>query len=452
MAKLDFGSNPTSVVIRVKLLDSSVTTGAGLTGLTCTSVGLIIGTIKIGEAVATAYTQAGATIETITTLGTYETPTATKCRFKEVDATNHPGMYEIHITDARYASTNNLIVSVHGATNLAQFDTEVQCTDIASNLVDAVWDEVLTGATHNIATSAGRRVREIGAYAIHSGTAQDGNSIHLTLAATASADDGVYNRNLLVIVEGAGAGQTRTIVDYDGATKIALADREWRVTPDATSEYQITPDDTPLVADHGVGQAGTANTITLRSYASSVDDVYSGGIITIIAGTGRGESQIVDSYNGSTKVATMCTNWTVTPDTTSVYVVMPYGMSAVACVGDGALTSIRGEMESDGTKLALVKDKTDNLPSGIAKNIALSNFNVFMVLSTDHTTGAVGKTISCKISKDGGSFGTSANAVAEISGGMYKIDLTQTEMNADTVTLLFTNDDCDDRVITIYTS
>lgn len=115
------------MVLRVKLRDSSVTTGAGLTGLTSASTGLVISTIADNEASATAYTVAGSTIETITTLGTYAAPTATKCRFKEVDATNHPGLYELQIADARFAvaSAKSLTISLSGATNLAQCDVVV---------------------------------------------------------------------------------------------------------------------------------------------------------------------------------------------------------------------------------------------------------------------------------------------------------------------------------------
>jgi hypothetical protein len=114
----------TSVVLRLKLLDSSSTTGAGLTGLSNASSGLIISTIADNESSATAYTVAGSTVETITTLGTYAAPTATKCRFKEVDSTNHKGVYELQFADARFAvsSAKSLLISVLGATNLAQAD------------------------------------------------------------------------------------------------------------------------------------------------------------------------------------------------------------------------------------------------------------------------------------------------------------------------------------------
>lgn len=129
----------TSVILRVKLLDSSVTTGAGLTGLTSASSGLIISTIADVEATATTYTVGGSTIESITTLGTYAAPTATKCRFKEVDSTNHKGVYEIHLADARFAvsGARSLLVSVLGATNLAQCDFVVQLDNL-NEITDAI--------------------------------------------------------------------------------------------------------------------------------------------------------------------------------------------------------------------------------------------------------------------------------------------------------------------------
>lgn len=121
-----------SIVLRVKIRNSSVSTGAGLTGLTSASSGLIISTIADNEASATAYTVGGSTIETITTLGTYAAPTATKCRFKEVDATNHKGIYEIQLADARYAvsSAKSLLVSISGATNAAECDVVIPLRDL----------------------------------------------------------------------------------------------------------------------------------------------------------------------------------------------------------------------------------------------------------------------------------------------------------------------------------
>lgn len=137
---ISYARSQTSVILRVKLLDSSVSTGAGLTGLDNTSAGLIISTIADNEATATAYTQAGSTIETIATLGTYAAPTALKCRFKEVDSTNHPGVYEVQLADARYAvaSAKSLCISLSGAANLAQCDVTVPLVDRDPYIAGAV--------------------------------------------------------------------------------------------------------------------------------------------------------------------------------------------------------------------------------------------------------------------------------------------------------------------------
>ena len=124
---LDYHLGQTSVVFRVKVRNSSVQTGAGLTGLTNASSGLVIAAIADNEATTTAYTAAGSTIDTITTLGTYAAPTAGHCRFKEVDATNHPGVYEVQLENSRFAvaSAKSLLVSLSGATNMAQCDVVI---------------------------------------------------------------------------------------------------------------------------------------------------------------------------------------------------------------------------------------------------------------------------------------------------------------------------------------
>lgn len=113
------------------------------------------------------------------------------------------------------------------------------------------------------------------------------------------------------------------------------------------------------------------------------------------------------------------------------------------------LATIAGYLD---TEIAAIKAKTDLRPSGVPKNVALSNFTFLMVLSSDHITPATGKTVTAQISKDGDAFANTTNSVSEIAGGFYKIDITQTEMNADVVALKFTETDCDQRSISIVTS
>jgi hypothetical protein len=110
----------------------------------------------------------------------------------------------------------------------------------AATIADAVWDEVLTGATHNVGSSGGKYIREMfdaGLY--EEATAQAGGNDTITLAATASAIDDFYNMSTLTIIDGTGAGQMRTFKDYVGASKVATACMPWSVNPDATSKYVI---------------------------------------------------------------------------------------------------------------------------------------------------------------------------------------------------------------------
>lgn len=124
---VDYKLGQTSVVLRVVLYDSSSTTQGRLTGLSSSSTGLVISAIADNEATTTAYSVASSNVETIATLGTYAAPTSGKCRFMEVDSTNHPGLYEIQLADARFAVTSakSLVVTIRGATNLAQCDVLV---------------------------------------------------------------------------------------------------------------------------------------------------------------------------------------------------------------------------------------------------------------------------------------------------------------------------------------
>lgn len=162
---LNYKRGQGSIVLRVKILDSSVSTGAGKTGLVFNTAGLIISTIADNEATATAYTTTGTTIETVTTLGAYAAPTATKCRFREVDATNHKGVYEIQIADARFAvsSAKSLIVSILGASNAAETDVVVALRDLdpylsaltTAQIATGVWTDTTAG-DFTVALSVGK--------------------------------------------------------------------------------------------------------------------------------------------------------------------------------------------------------------------------------------------------------------------------------------------------------
>lgn len=73
-----------------------------------------------------------------------------------------------------------------------------------------------------------------------SGTLQAGTSTTVTLKATASSTNDIYNGMYVNITGGTGSGQTRLIVDYNGTTKVATVGEAFTVTPDGTSTYTTT--------------------------------------------------------------------------------------------------------------------------------------------------------------------------------------------------------------------
>lgn len=126
---------------------------------------------------------------------------------------------------------------------------------VTDTVVSDVWDEILTGATHNIATSAGRRLRGIdAAFEVASGTAQAGGANQITLAAGESAVNDIFKGDRIIIVGGTGVGEHAIVTAYNGTTKVALTTPAWVTTPDATSEYEVVPASVNLETVDGTAQ------------------------------------------------------------------------------------------------------------------------------------------------------------------------------------------------------
>jgi hypothetical protein len=206
-----------------------------------------------------------------------------------------------------------------------QADVDSEALISKENISIAVWDEVLTGATHNLPTSAGRRLRQLSSNIILEGAVISSTINTITFDGVASTADGAYDPSIIAITEGPGFGQCRLILEYNGSTKTAVIDRDWKILPDNTSTYVISAYAGREHVNEGLAQGGTINTITLNALASSLDETYTGQIVFIRSGTGEDQAEKVMSYNGTTKVATLCRNWGIIPDATSAYVMLPTG-------------------------------------------------------------------------------------------------------------------------------
>jgi VCBS repeat-containing protein len=115
-----------------------------------------------------------------------------------------------------------------------------------------------------------------------------------------------------VAVEGAGGLFTRGT----GAGQINQ-DANGRIDANLVATKAATP--YQPILHTGTAQAGAAGTITLASGASATDNIYRPCRVTIISGTGAGQSRQGTAYVGSTKVLTVTPNWVTNPSTDSVY-------------------------------------------------------------------------------------------------------------------------------------
>jgi hypothetical protein len=99
-------------------------------------------------------------------------------------------------------------------------------------LVDLIWDEPLTKATHNVATSSGKRLRQTTAFQQVDSTVIDASATTTTFVTglTSSVDD-FYNDSMLVFTDGALEGQVRAISDYIGATKTIILEEALTSAP-----------------------------------------------------------------------------------------------------------------------------------------------------------------------------------------------------------------------------
>jgi hypothetical protein len=367
---IDYQLSQTSIILRVKIRQDTTgaSPGKGKTGLSSTSSGLIISTIADVEATATAYTSAASHVQTISTLGTYAAPTSGDCGFREVDSTNHPGLYEIQLANARFAVSNakSLLVSITGVSGIMDCDVCIPLRSVNP------YDGVRGGMT--------------------------------AMPNVASGSAGA------IITSGTGTAQLSV------SSGVASADvTKWNSTNVAGS---IPPDVTFIRS--GTAQAGGASTITLDSGASATNNFYQNQVVLIRSGTGAGQSAIIVSYVGSTKVATINDTWATNPDSTSVFSILPFGAVTVGGYVSGQdagsyvlstpanklATNASGDVTFNNTSIATVTNLTNlpSIPAGwlTATGIASSALNGKgdWLLASSYTTPPTTSAIASAVMSD----------------------------------------------------
>ena len=172
--------------------------------------------------------------------------------------------------------------------------------DAAAEIADAVWDEARSGHTTD---GTFGQVNQ----AVRSGTAQGGGTSTITLDASASATDDLYNGCVVWIVAGVGAGQAGVITDYVGSTKVATVDNNWRTNPDNTSVFVLLPGSLGLTSATLASAVWDASTSTyngagtfgagVRLSAAAVQSIWDAltSALTTVGSIGK---RIVDYLTG----------------------------------------------------------------------------------------------------------------------------------------------------------
>jgi hypothetical protein len=162
-----------------------------------------------------------------------------------------------------------LAVGTYVAKRLAVLDSAATAA-----LVDLIWDEPLTGATHNVATSSGKRLRQTTAFQQIDSTVVDASATTTTfVTGLTSAVDDFYNDSMLVFTDGALAGQVRAILDYVGATKTIILEEALTSAPVNGVAFAIVS-----LHIHPVSQiqSGLATSAALTAAKTILDKVDTG--------------------------------------------------------------------------------------------------------------------------------------------------------------------------------
>ena len=290
----------TSVRRLIFIADSASTVGAGLANLVHNSSGLVAWYFAGDLSNDVQITLATATLGTWTSGG-----------FVAVDNTNMPGWYEIGIPNAALDGGNECSIQLRGAANMVpvnvyieldafDYQTATQPVNViqfggtngtfaagiptaaldsaaTTALVDLIWDEPLTGATHNVATSSGKRLRQATAFQQIDSTVIDASATTTTFATGLdSAVDNFYNDSMLVFTDGALAGQVRSIVDYVGATKTIILEEALTSAPVNGVAFTIVS-----LHIHPVSQiqSGLATASALAAAKTILDKVDTGLVV-----------------------------------------------------------------------------------------------------------------------------------------------------------------------------
>jgi hypothetical protein len=163
------------------------------------------------------------------------------------------GTYQVVFYSSAITPVSSGVIAWNGSAEILVNDLSTATT---AGIADAVWDEVLTGATHNVNRSAGKRLRQIADERIIA----DGQTVSATTNTITLEPIGTLcvGQTIVVTNQDTDDKQARFILDFDTGTDTATVDSNWCVVPTAGDEYLLTTVRDPLVTrgDHPTGTVG----------------------------------------------------------------------------------------------------------------------------------------------------------------------------------------------------
>lgn len=328
------------------------------------------------------------------------------------------GYYRLDLPDAAFASGANGVMIGGAVTGMVVMGCYVHLVDYDPQDAVRLGLTALPNAAAN-ATGGLMTVKR-------GGTAQAGAASSITLDAGASSSDDFYIGDVVQIISGTGAGQSRIVTDYVGSTKVATVDSAWTTNPASGSVFALIPQGIVGVTEADVAEAvldatasshNTAGTIGNKiNSAGSAGDPWSTALPGSY-GSGTAGKIVGDNLNATVSSRLAAGSYSAPP----------------------SAASIRSEIDSNSTKLdaavstRLASSGVSAVLNTIRKNVARNNYMFKMVDATDLVTPMTGLSVTATRSIDGGAFSACANSVSEVSNGWYKINFAAADTNGDVI-------------------
>lgn len=411
------------------------------------------------------------------------------------------------ITAAKIAANaigaSQLATNAIGAAQLA--------ADAVAEIADGVWDEVLTGATHNVVNSAGRRLRQLqeaggyigsiwidtvdgsagttnfenGTDTLPSLTLTDAN----TLAASLSIERFMIAPGSSITLAAAQANQSFNgegwTLALGGQSIAGSSFRGADISGTGTGQPHEFHDCHLGIVTMGGGEfksCGLEDTFTISAAVRyGFTNCYhseSGAASTIDFGAAVGGSEVhIHNWHGNLTILNMgagdilhftCADGNLTMDASNDGGTRnSAGTFGLTDNSTGMTINDIGQMyQRVGAPVgADISADIAALPTAVqirdavlpTQNAAFNNIEFLLVAASDHVTPVTGATgLAVTRSIDGGAFGAGTGTLAEVANGIYQYDASAADMNGGIITFRFvatggTPGAADDRFLTIIT-